>query len=164
MTSTAVATTHVYAVFIKATPEAIWQAITDPEFNGRYGYMAPAEYELREGGAYRGFPNDAMREHGAPDVILDGEVLECEPPRRLVQTWHAMFSPEIAAEPPTRVTWEIAPSFGETCKLTVTHETDGAPLTAEMTSGRHEDAGGGWAWVISDLKSLLETGASIGGA
>jgi uncharacterized protein YndB with AHSA1/START domain len=159
----AVGTTQVHVVFIKATPEAIWQAITDPEFNDRYGYFSKAEYELRPGGAFRGFANDAMREHGAAEVILDGEVLECDPPRRLVQTWHAMFSPEMTAERPSRLTWEIEPAFGETCKLTVTHETEDAPLTGEMTSGRHADAGGGWAWVLSDLKSLLETGSSIGG-
>jgi uncharacterized protein YndB with AHSA1/START domain len=160
---TTLATTQVNVVFIKATPDAIWQAITEPAFNDRYGYFSKSEYELRPGGAYRGFANDAMREHGAPGVIIDGEVLEADPPRRLVQTWHAMFSPEMAAEPPTRLTWEIEPAFGETCKLTVTHETDAAPLTGEMTSGRHADAGGGWAWVLSDLKSLLETGSSIGG-
>jgi uncharacterized protein YndB with AHSA1/START domain len=160
---TAVDTTQVHAVYIKATPEAIWQAITDPSFNGRYGYGAPAEYELRPGGAYRGLPSDAMREGGAPDVIIEGEVLECDPPRRLVQTWHAMWSPELAAEPPTRLTWEITPAFGETCKLTVTHELAGAPATADQVAGRVADAGGGWAWIVSDLKSLLETGASLGG-
>jgi len=160
-THTAV-TTQVFRVFIKATPEATWQAITSPEWNGRYGYGVPSEYELRPGGAFRARSSGEMAEHGAPEVLLRGEVLEVDPPRRLVQTWHPLFSPEIEAEGPKRLTWEIDEGPAGICRLTVTHELDGAPLTAEQVSGAHPEAGGGWSWILSDLKTLLETGATMG--
>ena len=66
--------TQVFQVSIKATPQAIWDAITSPDWNGRYGYRAKAEYELRPGGRYRAFPSQAMKDYGSPDVIIDGEV------------------------------------------------------------------------------------------
>jgi uncharacterized protein YndB with AHSA1/START domain len=155
-------TTQVFRVFIKATPERVWQAITDPEWNGRYGYHSRQELDLRPGGAFRAFAPDVMKAHGAPDVIIEGEVLEVDPPHRLVQTWHAYFSPEIAAEGPTRLTWELAPTGDDgVTQLTVTHELADAPNTAAVVSGSLADAGGGWSMVISDLKTLLETGASF---
>ena len=94
-------------------------------------------------------------------MIIDGEVIESDPPRKLVQTWHALFGPETAAEPVTRLTWEITPVTEGVTKLTVVHDVTGAPLTATMTSGQEEQAGGGWAWILSDLKTLLETGSSL---
>jgi len=162
MTEQAV-TTQVFRVFIKATPQAVWDAITDPEWNERYGYTSRAEYELRPGGTYKAFANAAMREHGAPDVIIEGEVLELDEPNRLVQTWHAHFSPEIDAEGPTRLTWEIQAGEGGVTQLTVTHELAGAPMTAMVVTGAAPDAGGGWSFILSDLKTLLETGAPFGG-
>ncbi len=159
-TQTTLTTTQVYQVWINATPEAIWQAITDPEWNKRYGYEAPGEYELRVGGAYRVLPSEAMAQHGALDVIIDGEVLECDPPHKLVQSWHALFDPETAVEPATRLTWEVEAKW-RMSKLTVTHELEGAPKTAVQVAGAHPDAGGGWSFIISDLKTLLETGKSF---
>ena len=156
---------QVYRVYIKATPEAIWDAITKPEWNKRYGYRSSAEYELSPGGAYRAFASEEMSAQGAPAVIIDGEVVEVDPPRKLVQTWHALFDEETTAEPATRLTWEITedPLAGATV-LTVTHELEGAPRTATLTSGYGgEGAGGGWSWILSDLKTLLETGSAIGG-
>jgi uncharacterized protein YndB with AHSA1/START domain len=164
MPDTTAATTQVYAVYIRATPEQIWTAITDPEWNRRYGYGAPAEYDLRPGGAYRGLPSEAMAGPGTPDVIIEGEVLESDPPRRLVQTWHALWSPELQAEPPTRLTWEIEPAFGDTTRLTITHELRGAPTHALQVAGRIPETGGGWAWIVSDLKTLLETGGGLSGS
>ena len=157
----AVGTAQVYRVYIKATPEAIWRAITDREWSLRYGYRAPAEYELRPGGAYRVYPTAEMAEQGASDVIVQGEVLEADPPRRLVQTWHPLFSPELVAEGARRLTWEIDDGPGGVCRLTVTHELADAPLTAQMVSGEHAEAGGGWGWILSDLKTLLETGSPM---
>ena len=155
-------TTQMFRVFIKATPQVIWDAITDPEWNERYGYRSRQEFDLRPGGSYRAFVTPEMREHGAPDVIIEGEVLEVDPPHRLVQTWHAYFSPEIAAEGPTRLTWELAPTGDEgVTQLTVIHELADAPNTAAIVTGSLPDAGGGWSMVISDLKTLLETGASF---
>src|SRR6266568_4718102 len=98
--------TQVYRVYIKATPQAIWDAITKPEWVAKYGYGGTCEYDLRPGGAYRAFPSDDMRKASAemgfpcPDVIVDGEVVEAEPPHKLVQTWRMLMDPEAAAVPP----------------------------------------------------------------
>jgi uncharacterized protein YndB with AHSA1/START domain len=160
-TGTAVAT-QTYAIFIKATPEAIWDAITNPDQTDRYGYQGRVEIELRPGGAYRAHPSDAMRTMGAGDVIADGEVVEATAPARLVHTWNPNFVPEIADEPATRITWELTPGdFGGT-KLTLTHELDDAPSTATMVAGA-PGTGGGWAFVLSDMKTFLETGSTIAG-
>ena len=153
---------QVNRVFINAKPQQVWDAITSPEFNDKYGFRCVSEYELKAGGAFRALASKEMAAHGAPEVIIDGEVLESDPPRRLVQTWHAMFSPEIAAEAVTTLTWELAEQFGST-RLTVTHETADAPLTAAMTAGDVPDAGGGWPYLLSDLKTFLETGVPMGG-
>jgi uncharacterized protein YndB with AHSA1/START domain len=164
-------TTQVHRVYIRATPERIWQAITDPGWNGRYGYSAPAEYELRAGGSYRSFATEPMKQAAAgmgwelPEVIVDGEVLEVEPPRRLVQTWRMLMDPTAAAEGFSRLTWLIeGPGEDGVCRLTVTHELTGMPTLAAMTSGDNEFGamgGGGWPWILSDLKSLLETGEAF---
>ena len=92
--------------------------------------------------------------------MIDGEIVEAEPPNRLVQTWRMLMDPDTAAEGFTRLTYEIAEGKGGVSKLTVIHELEGAPKLATWLSGQMEDtgAGGGWSWVLSDLKSLLETG------
>ncbi len=160
-------TTQVYRVYIKAPRERVWQAITDPEWTVRYGYGGRAEYDpdLRPGATYRGMLTDAMKERGAqgghptPDVGVDGEILEVDPPSRLVQTFRMVMEPTMAAEGFTRVTYELDEREGAT-KLTVVHELEGAPTLASVMAGGAEDigGGGGWSWVLSDLKSLLETG------
>jgi uncharacterized protein YndB with AHSA1/START domain len=159
-------TTQVHRVYIKATPEAIWDAITKPEWTERYGYGGRGEFDLRPGGTYRGFTTDAMRSMGAPDVAVEGEVIEADPPRRLVLTWHFVMDPELAAERVTRLTYEIEPRSGGVTRLTVIHDLEGAPKLALLLSGGMEDvgAGGGWAWMLSDLKSLLETGEPLAGS
>jgi uncharacterized protein YndB with AHSA1/START domain len=98
-----------------------------------------------------------------PDLATEGEVIEADPPRRLVQTFHMMMDPELAAEGVTRLTYEIEEDKGGATKLTLIHELEGAPKLAAVLSGAMEDqgAGGGWSWVLSDLKSLLETGSSF---
>ncbi len=167
---TATRTVHVYQVFIKASQQAIWDAITQPDWIERYGYAAHAEYEaLRPGAAYKAFANEGMkaynREHGYPelDVIVDGEVIEVDPPRKLVQSWHPMFEPAMTDEPATRLTYEIEEWPGGVCRLTLTHDVTGAPMAASITNGEVREAGGGWTWVLSDLKTLLETGSVMGG-
>ena len=156
-------TTQVHRVYIKATPEAIWDAITKPEWTERYGYGGRVEYDLRPGGKHRGFTTEAMRSVGAPDVALEGEVIEADEPRRLVLTWRFLMDPEIAAEGVTRVTYEIEPREGGVTRLTVIHDLEGAPRLALLLSGGMEDegAGGGWSWILSDLKTLLETGTRL---
>ena len=160
---TAVAT-QVYRVYIKATPEAIWEAITKPEWTARYGYRGSVEFDaLEAGGKYRFIAPAEMREMGMPEVVVDGEVLEADPPRRLVQTWHPLWAEDIAAET-TRVTYDIDEDDNGVTRLTVTHEVEGAPITAAqigLSDARLHEGGGGWPMILSDLKTLLETGESL---
>ena len=136
-------TTQVYRVYIRATPQAIWDAITEPEWTERYGYGGRAEFDMRPGGAFRTLTNDAMRAMGAGDVAVDGEVIECDPPRKLVQTWRMAMAPEVAAEGFTRLTYEIVETADGITKLTVTHNLEGAPKLALMVSGAMDETGGG---------------------
>jgi uncharacterized protein YndB with AHSA1/START domain len=157
-------TTQVYRVYIKAPAQAIWDAITKPEWTERYGYGGRGEYDLRPGGAFRALTSEAMRAHGAPDVAVDGEVIEADPPRKLVVTWRMLMDPTMAAEGFTRLTYEIEEGKTGVTKLTVIHDLKGAPLLAGMVAGEMEPmgAGGGWSWILSDLKTLIETGTRLG--
>ena len=163
MTTDQAAATYTYSIYVHASPEAIWDALTNPEQTDRYGYGGRMEYELRPGGSFRAHASAAMREQGMGDVIIDGEVIEVNAPHRLVQTWNPLFGPPVSDEPTTRLTWEITESAGAS-KLTVTHELGGAPVTAGLVSGVDEMGGGGWAFMLSDLKTLLETGTSFAGS
>jgi uncharacterized protein YndB with AHSA1/START domain len=153
-------TTQVYRVYIKASPDRIWQAITDPAWTARYGYGGTVDYDLRPGGRHIAYTSEVMRAAGAPDVAIDGEVVESDPPNKLVVTWRMVMDETMAAEGFTRLTYEIVAGQGGVTKLTLTHELEGAPQLALLLSGGLEEmgAGGGWSWVLSDLKSLLETG------
>ena len=159
------ATTLVHRVYIRATPQAVWDAITQPEWNRRYGYPGWSEYQLRPGGAFRGMAGPEMQAMGAPDVIVDGEVVEVDPPHRLVQTGRFCWGDAVRAEGFQRVTWETAEELGGVTRLTVTHELAGAPLSAAQvgSSAPLEQGGGGWSFILSDLKTLLETGAGVQG-
>jgi len=162
-TMTETTTTQVYRVYIRTSPEAVWDAITKPEWTERYGYQGVADYDLRVGGRANSKPGAAMRAfEGVPETIIDGEFLEVDPPRKLVQTWRMLMDPDMQAEGFTRLTYEIEPGQYGT-KLTVIHELESAPKLAAMVGGKLEDtgAGGGWAWVLSDLKSLLESGSPM---
>jgi uncharacterized protein YndB with AHSA1/START domain len=144
MTTITAATTQIYNVFIKATPEEIWEAITKPEFTERYFHGA------------RIAVRDGRRFSSIGDLAWDEEVLEEDPPRRLVHRWVAGYSEELAAEDPSRVTWEIEPQGDGTTLLTVVHDQlEGAPKTAASVSGT------GWMYVLSGLKTLLETGKPL---
>jgi uncharacterized protein YndB with AHSA1/START domain len=155
--------TQVHRVYINATPEAIWNAITDPEWTKKYGYRGIAEYDLRPAGKYRMLAPVEMQAMGMPELLLDGEVIEADPPRKLVQTWHALWDEGVAAEQPTRVTFDIEEDDGGITRLTVTHELEGSPIHAEQvsTQARLREGGGGWSWILSDLKTLLETGKPL---
>jgi len=157
-------TTQVYRVYIKATPQAIWDAITKPEWTDRYGYGGTVEADLRAGAPYRILAGTGMQAAGVSGPVIDGELIEVDPPRKLVQTWRMLMDPELEAEGFTRLTWDIEEGNGGITKLTVIHELEGAPRLATLLSGGMEEggAGGGWSWVLSDLKSLLETGSSMG--
>jgi len=146
-TITEVQTTQVYQLFIKATPEAIWDAITKPEFTQRYFHGAritvtPDHYDSRG-------PND--------EVWGDAAVYEFDPPRRLSHGWRSLYDSDLAQEEESRVTWEIEPGDDGVSLLTVVHDRlEGAPKTAAGVSGV------GWMGVISGLKTLLETGEELG--
>jgi uncharacterized protein YndB with AHSA1/START domain len=157
-------TTQVYRVYIKAPAQTIWDAITKPEWTERYGYGGRGEYDMRPGGAFRALTSEAMRSHGAPDVAVDGEVIEADPPRKLVLTWRMVMDPTMAAEGFTRLTYEIEEGKTGVTKLTVIHDLKGAPTLAAMVAGEMEPmgAGGGWSWILSDLKTLIETGTRMG--
>ncbi|HEX6699317.1 MAG TPA: SRPBCC family protein [Gaiellaceae bacterium] len=153
MTTMTATSTQLYQLFIRATPEAIWDAITKPEFTKRYFYGSRADYDLRAGGALRSYAGDS------DTLLVDGEFVEVDPPQKLVHTWHAVYDPELAGEEPSRVTWEIEPQEGGFSKLTVVHDQlEGAPKTAEQVSGE------GWMLVLSGLKTLLETGEPLASA
>jgi uncharacterized protein YndB with AHSA1/START domain len=154
-------TQQVYRVFIKAKAQTIWDAITKPEWTERYGYACRMEVQLRPGGAFKAFASEPMKAYGSPDVIIVGEVLESDRPRKLVQTWHPIWSPESSAEVPTRLTYLIDEQPNGTCRLTVVHDLAGAPSLVPMVNGENEQAGGGWSYVLSDLKTLLETGRAL---
>ena len=159
-------TTQVYRVYIRTTPEAVWDAITKPEWTERYGYGGVADYDLRAGGRANAKPGAAMAAFpGVPDVIIDGEFVEVDPPRKLVQTWRMLMDETMKAEGFTRLTHEIEAGAGGVSKLTVIHDLEGAPKLAPMVAGELDEtgAGGGWAWILSDLKSLLETGTTLAG-
>ena len=165
MTTTAAdaATVQTYRAYIKAAPEVIWDALTKPEWTKRYGYAPLVEYELRPGGAFRAHANEGMKAFGMPDVVIDGEVLEADAPRKLVQTWRMLMDPSMAAQGFTRLTYEIEPVRGGVSRLTVTHDLSHAPTVAVFVAGDRESsgAGGGWNEILSGLKTLLETGAQL---
>jgi uncharacterized protein YndB with AHSA1/START domain len=162
-------TTQVYRIYIKATPQAIWDAITKPEWTEKYGYGGLADYDLRPGGIAHSHADPAMiagakgSGYTVPDLIIDGEVIEVDPPRKLVQTWRMLMDPGLASEAFSQLTWEIGESKDGVSTLTVTHDLTDAPMTAVLVSGgmADEGAGGGWSWILSDLKTLLETGERL---
>jgi uncharacterized protein YndB with AHSA1/START domain len=155
--------TQVYRVFIRATPQAIWDAITQPEWTQRFGYGLRDEFELRPGGKYRGMANAGMEAMGMSGVIVDGEVIEADPPHRLVITWRMAIDPHLAAEGFTRLTYEIMEGKGGVSRLSVIHDVTGTPGHAAMVDGPMQGpgAGAGWVWILSDLKSLLESGTPM---
>lgn len=157
------AATKTFRIVIKASAQAIWDAITKPEWTERYAYGGRAVYDLKAGGKFVHHASADMKAFGMPDEIILGEVIESAPPRKLVQTWHPQFSPEMIAEPPTRLTYEIAESPSGVCTVTLTHDTAGAPLVADMVPGGGDPAQGhgGWPWMLSDLKTLLESGSRM---
>lgn len=149
-TTTEPTTEQIYQIFIKATPSAIWDAITRPEFSARYFYGARVETTAEAGTPFRYHSPDGTSLWG------DEEVLESDPPRRLVVTWRSLYDPELVDEPASRVTWRIEAQDTGYSLLTVTHDRlEDAPGTAANVSGP------GWMMVLSGMKTLLETGAGL---
>ena len=144
---TAGPTEKVFEIYIKATPERAWEAITDSEMRQKYSFGVGVVLGLDT----RALVYESVHP-GAGVVISDGENLEVDPPRRLVQSFKALWSEEVEAEGTSRVTWEIEP-VGDSCRLTVTHDQLAPDANGELY--------GGWPMILSGLKTLLETGESL---
>jgi uncharacterized protein YndB with AHSA1/START domain len=159
-------TVQVYRIYIKAAPQKVWDAITQPEWTAKYGYGGRGEYDLRPGGKYVGYTSQEMKSGGAaqgisvPDIAIEGEVIDVEVPSKLILTWHMVMDPNTSADNHTRLTYELKEIAKGVTRLTLTHELTGAPAAADILSGKWESegAGGGWSWVLSDMKSVIETG------
>lgn len=137
----------VYVTYIRTTPEKLWQALTDPEFTRRYWVETWQECEWEKGAAWKIVaPNGTV-----PD---SGEVVEIDPPKKLVLSWKHHFTPSAAHEPLTRLTYDLEPQ-GEMVKLTVIHESD---VPDSKVIGATSQ---GWPVILSSLKSMLETGESL---
>jgi uncharacterized protein YndB with AHSA1/START domain len=135
----------VFEIFIRATPERLWQAITEPETRARFSFGARVESSWDEGSTYRvGHPNAGG--------LIEGENLEVAPPHRLVQTYHAIWDDDIAAQGTSRVTWQIE-QVGDSCRLLVTHD--------ELPADADPHIYGGWPMILSGLKTWIETGTEL---
>ena len=135
----------VYEIFVHTTPEKLWRAITEPEFTRQYFHGSAITTPLKKGGPDRSEAADGT-------LLVDGEFLECDPPRKLVHTWRVHWDPALSRELST-VTYEIEQK-GENCKLTVTHDLADAPQTAKAVKA-------GWPAILSSLKTLVETGKPL---
>jgi uncharacterized protein YndB with AHSA1/START domain len=134
----------VFEIYIKTTPERLWQAITDSEMRRKYNFGVGIESEWTPGSAYSAASGSIP--------IAEGENLEVDPPRRLVQSFNALWGEGVKAEGTSRVTWEIEP-VGDSCRLTVVHD--------ELHEGANDELYGGWPMILSGLKTLLETGETL---
>jgi uncharacterized protein YndB with AHSA1/START domain len=135
----------VFEIYIKTTPERLWEAITDGEMRKKYSFGVGTESEWTQGSEYRS---------SVPGVIdiASGENLEVDPPRRLVQSFRALWSEDVEREGTSRVTWEIEP-VGDSCRLAVTHD--------QLDEDANNEIYGGWPMILSGLKTLLETGERL---
>jgi len=133
----------VFEIYIKTTPERLWEAITDPEMRSKYSFGVRVNSDWKPGSRYES-------SHPAGADIAEGENLEVDPPRRLVQSFRALWSEDVKREGTSRVTWEIEPIGDDSCRLTVTHD--------ELREGANNELYGGWPMILSGLKTLLETG------
>ena len=147
----------VYATYIRTTPEKLWEALTRGDFSEKYWFGFHIEIELKAGGTVRILPPKGMEEHGDHA----GEVLVCEPYRKLVYTWNVKDQPELAAKRKglSRVTYELMP-IGPHVKLRLLHENL-LPEDIEKNPNTFRGVNNGWPAVLSSLKSLLETGEAI---
>jgi uncharacterized protein YndB with AHSA1/START domain len=133
----------VFEIYIRTTPERLWEAITDPQIRAKYNFGAGAHSDWQVGSRIE------LTAENAPGPLGDGEVLEVDPPRRLVHTMTALWSDDVRAEGASRVTWEIEP-IQDSCRLTVVHD--------QLREGAHPEIYGGWPMILSGLKTWLESG------
>ena len=135
----------VFEIYIKTTPERLWEAITDPEQRAKYNFGVAISSDWTPGSSYES-------SHPAGGPIAAGENLEVDPPRRLVQTLNALWGEDVKAEGTSRVTWEIEP-VGDSCRLVVVHD--------QLSDHANDQLYGGWPMILSGLKTLLETGETL---
>jgi uncharacterized protein YndB with AHSA1/START domain/DNA-binding transcriptional ArsR family regulator len=133
----------VFEIYIRTSPERLWQAITDPEIRSKYNFGSRVASDWKPGSRLE------MSHPNAPSLLGEGEVLEVDPPRRLVHSMVALWSDEVKSEGASRVTWDIEP-VGDSCRLTVTHD--------QLREGANDELYGGWPMILSGLKTWLETG------
>ena len=133
----------VFEIYIKTTPERLWEAITNSEMRSKYNFGAQIKSDFKVGSHYE------QSHPGNNGLLGEGENLVVEPPRRLVQSMRALWGDDVKAEGTSRVTWEIEP-VGDSCRLIVTHD--------QLREGANEQLYGGWPMILSGLKTLLETG------
>jgi uncharacterized protein YndB with AHSA1/START domain/DNA-binding transcriptional ArsR family regulator len=134
----------VFEIYIKTTPERLWGAITEDEQKRKYSFGVGVVSDWTPGSSYES--------SAGPVRIAEGENLEVDPPRRLVQSFNALWGEDVAAEGTSRVTWEIEP-IEDSCRLTVTHD--------QLREDANEELFGGWPMILSGLKTLLETGQTL---
>jgi uncharacterized protein YndB with AHSA1/START domain/DNA-binding transcriptional ArsR family regulator len=137
----------VFEIYIRTTPERLWNAITDPEIRGKFQFGNTIKSDWTPGSHFE------MTNPGAPGMVLgEGENLEVDPPRRLVQSMVALWGDDVKSEGTSRVTWEIEP-VGDSCRLLVTHD--------QLRDGANNQLYGGWPMILSGLKTWLETGETL---
>jgi uncharacterized protein YndB with AHSA1/START domain len=136
----------IFEIYIKTTPERLWEAITDPQLRSRYSFGVSVNSDWTPGSRYEGV------HPSAPGFLTEGENLEVDPPRRLVQSFNALWSEDVKAAGTSRVTWDIEP-IEDSCRLTVTHD--------QLPEGASGELYGGWPMILSGLKTLLETGEDL---
>ena len=137
----------VFEIYIKTTPERLWEAITDPDLRQRYSFGLRVESDWTAGSPY-----SSVHAQVPDNPLAEGENLEVDPPRRLVQSFTALWSEDVKSEGTSRVTWEIEP-VEDSCRLVVTHD--------ELREGANDELYGGWPMILSGLKTLLETGEQL---
>jgi len=136
----------VFEIYIRATPQQVWEAITDPEIRARYNFGAFIDSDWSQGSHFEMVAPNAGRPLG------EGEILEVDPPRRLVHSMHALWGLDVETEGTSRVTWDIEP-IADSCRVTVTHD--------QLREGANEQLYGGWPMILSGLKTWLETGQEL---
>ena len=133
----------IYEIYIRTTPDRLWQAITDEEIRSKYQFGARVKSSFADGSSYEMATPDGM-------PLGEGEIVEADPPRKLVQTMRALWGEDVKAEGTSRITWEIAPIGEDSCLLTLTHD--------QLREGANDQLYGGWPMILSGLKTWLESG------
>lgn len=133
----------VFEIYVRTTPERLWEAITDPEIRSKYSFGLHYASDMTPGSRFE------ASHPKAEGLLGEGENVEIDPPRRLVQTMRALWSDDVKSEGTSRVTWEIEP-VGDSCRLMVIHD--------QLREGANNELYGGWPMILSGLKTWLETG------